>query len=551
MDLREYQVAEEAEVPEGFVLMKGKDPDPDITELLARTTPQIQEQHQRMGLMMWAYKAFKRELTDPESGSWRERLAQAHELKITEDEEPLQQLAAGGPDITAAFCVRDHWDELSNEERNWCVARVAETVRLQADNWNHLARLQRYDMAPDRSCAYAAVVLSTKSLTQEQRTAVDEVFPMALTHPVNEVRWYATHAVTELWMREPMLAVRSVVAIAYEAKVIIGLHARETKRPYDKRRSYEDMAAEAANTVRALFWNPDALSETAYDQLPLDEWHGAEAQNRILTILGKAPERPFARKAFIRGAEELVKSWTSKYNHTPRRERNIEADIGLADLIEQFVLRAPLETAIAVLTPTVEAVDRYAGEVASILRGILHVEDREPNTAQFWEIWKLFALRTQSASWIGSIDNRHSSGAEMIHALFLGTQWKDTTRHWRTLEGHVQNIHNLFESLVPSSCAMDAYVRFLYHIGEQSLPEAFIRICQKSKADDSKKLFRDGNTRYRLEVLLQRYVYSKPFLLKERANLREAVLALLDVLIDLGSSAAFRMRDDFVTPASA
>lgn len=53
-----------------------------------------------------------------------------------------------------------------------------------------------------------------------------------------------------------------------------------------------------------------------------------------------------------------------------------------------------------------------------------------------------------------------------------------------------------------------------------------------------------------MEILLQRYVYSKPLLLKERADLREAVLFLLDTLIDLGSSSAFRMRDDFVTPVS-
>ena len=553
MDLREYQIADEAEVPEefhreGFVLMQGKDPDPDIKELLARTTPQMEEQQRRMGLLMWAYKAFKRELAVPESASWRERLEQAREQQTHEEEEPLQQLAAGGPDIMAAFCARDHWDELSGEERDWSVARIASCIKLQADDWNHVARLQRYDMAPDRSCAYAAVVLSTKSLTREQRTAVNEVFPMALTHPVNEVRWYATHAVTELWMREPNLAMRCVFAIAMEAKVIIGLHAREAKKPYDKRRSYEDMAGETADTVRTLFWQPGALRESAYDQLQLDEWHGAEAQNRILTILGKAPERPFARKAFVRAAEKLVESWKSKYNHNPRRERNIEADIGLADLIEQFVLRAPLETAIAVLAPIAEAVDRHAGEVDNILLGILLVEDREPNTAQFWEIWKLFAQRAQSASWIGSIDNRHSSGAEMIHALFLGTRWKDTTRHWRSLEGHAHNIHNLFDTLASSSCAMEAYVRFLYHVGEQSLPEAFIRISQKAEADDPNKLFRNSNTRYMLEVLLQRYVYSKPLLLKERAALRGAVLALLDALVDLGSSAAFRMRDDFVTP---
>jgi hypothetical protein len=210
-----------------------------------------------------------------------------------------------------------------------------------------------------------------------------------------------------------------------------------------------------------------------------------------------------------------------------------------------------MKTATDVLAPILDGIDHHSNEIDNILLGILHAEDREPHTSQFWEIWKLFADRVKSASWIGSIDHRHSSGAEMIHALFLGTQWKETTRHWRSLEGYVQNVHNLFESLAPSSSVMDAYVRFLYHIGEQSLPEAFIRIFQKSQAGDPKKLFRDSNTRYRLEILLQRYVYAKPLLLKERAALREAVLALLDTLIDLGSSAAFTMRDDFVTPISA
>jgi hypothetical protein len=98
---------------------------------------------------------------------------------------------------------------------------------------------------------------------------------------------------------------------------------------------------------------------------------------------------------------------------------------------------------------------------------------------------------------------------------------------------------------------MDAYIRFLYHVGEQSLPQAFVQIHKKAIEGDPKQLLGNSNTRYRLEVLLQRYVYSKPLLLKEKAALREAVLMLLDTLIDLGSSAAFRMRDDFVTPISA
>lgn len=57
------------------------------------------------------------------------------------------------------------------------------------------------------------------------------------------------------------------------------------------------------------------------------------------------------------------------------------------------------------------------------------------------------------------------------------------------------------------------------------------------------------NTVFMLEVLLQRHVYGRPEELKQNQALRDAILLLLDFLVESGSSAAFRMRDDFVTLA--
>lgn len=42
----------------------------------------------------------------------------------------------------------------------------------------------------------------------------------------------------------------------------------------------------------------------------------------------------------------------------------------------------------------------------------------------------------------------------------------------------------------------------------------------------------------------------RPLELKRDSGLREAILYTLDVLVERGSSAAFKMRDDFVTPAA-
>jgi hypothetical protein len=43
-------------------------------------------------------------------------------------------------------------------------------------------------------------------------------------------------------------------------------------------------------------------------------------------------------------------------------------------------------------------------------------------------------------------------------------------------------------------------------------------------------------------------VYGNPHQLKSDPRMRAAVLHLLDELVESGSSAAYRTRDDFVTP---
>ena len=70
-------------------------------------------------------------------------------------------------------------------------------------------------------------------------------------------------------------------------------------------------------------------------------------------------------------------------------------------------------------------------------------------------------------------------------------------------------------------------------------------------AEQPLDLLDSGNAIFHLEMLLQRYVYAEPKRLKGDPGLRTAVLVILDELVDAGSSVAYRMREDFVTPADA
>lgn len=112
----------------------------------------------------------------------------------------------------------------------------------------------------------------------------------------------------------------------------------------------------------------------------------------------------------------------------------------------------------------------------------------------------------------------------------LVLRWKDGVRHWKSLEGHAERVHALFEALPSSALVLDDYVRFLYNLGEQSLPQAFISIANRLSAGEPARLLSRRNTVFLLESLLRRYVYGRPLEMKKQADLRDSVLKLLDVL---------------------
>ena len=555
MDVREYVVADDPSMPEelrekGYIRLEPKDPEPDLKEMVDRNAPRFARMQSQTGLLMWAFRIFKREIECSDPDEWKEKLSSAMTVELELPTDPMGDAVSGPPAMVAAVCIRDYWDKLSDEQKDWCAEQVCTAVLASSNSWNRSESVQRFELSPDRSCAWTMSVLVTKELPEQTRSRVAEAFVAALTHPIEEVSWYATWGIAELWSEDRDLASRSVYAIATEASIICSAMRAEEGKRYDKRRPYEYMKAEAANRVRQLFWQPGLIGEDAYDRLVVDEWHGAEAQNRILAILGKAPAEPLAAKAFSRASQTLVQWWNEKDDRTGERQRNYEAEHNLARLIEQFAMRAAFDVARSVLKPILDIVDTRADEVHSVIEGLVLAEDREPNTEQFWALWLLFAERAKTAPWLNHVDDRYSRGAEVIRALFLNTTWKEDARHWRSLQGYANRLRTFFEQLPPSAALLDAYIRFLYDIGEQSLPDAFIQIARHLELGDPKDLLRNGNTVFRLEVILQRYVYPKPLLVKTRPELRDAVLALLDLLVELGSSAAFKMRDDFVTPVS-
>jgi hypothetical protein len=211
-------------------------------------------------------------------------------------------------------------------------------------------------------------------------------------------------------------------------------------------------------------------------------------------------------------------------------------------------MRLPLATARTMCKPLLNAVDEAPREVVPFVIKLVEIEDQSEEPSPFWGIWQAFADRVRTAPWINQLDSRYASDTELLRTLFFGLPWKDGVRHWRRLEGFASRVDTLFENLPACATVLDAYGRFLYTIGEKSLPHGFVVVANRLQAGDASQMLSQDTTVFCLESLLRRFIYSEPLRLKTNIKVRSAVLTILDTLVDSGSSAAYRMRDDFVTP---
>jgi hypothetical protein len=560
-DLRQYDVADTQPAadetsardgeppPKNYIHLEPKRPAPEVQQLIDESTNSLGEMNARLGVYNWGLQTFQRKAGSADPARWKEKLASAKGMDRTTEHPDNSRNAPG---FVAAVCVRDHWDEMLPEEKEWCIDVICSEISRHADQWGIIDRVQRFSMLADRPCAFVVPLLLSKTLTEIQTPRVRQAFIAALTHPIDEVRWYVTWGIdNKFWAAHPALALRAVNAIATEAALADRHWNAEEMKRYEERRTLDSISAAAAEDVRQRFWIEGEIAADAHVRFDITEIFGAEAHAKVLAILGQVPNEPLAVAAHRRASEDLVECWNREHDRSSGgRDRNFEMEQAISDRIQQFAMRASDADAEQVLQPMLDAVDRHPREVHNVIQGFTISEDSNPDTPHYWFLWNLFAEQVKRAKWLAHLDREHPHGSELLSTIFLTAWWKDNVRHWRSLEGYAHNVDALLDALPPVWIVLDSYVRFLYHIGERSMPNAFVRIANALRRGNPADMLRESNTVFMLEVLLQGHVYARPLELKRDPALREAILSVLDLLVESGSSAAFRMRDDFVTPAA-
>jgi hypothetical protein len=556
IDTRNFVVSGTTE--DGHAIIQASEPVADIRAVVESHRPRLEAQMKRTNLLFWGHAVFTRDANSSADPTvWPEKLAEAQVL-VEEAEHGIaidEGIDDCGPDYVAAVCIRDHWDKLSEEQRAWCANRIRAAVVADAEANDHLKIVGRNPLDGGRPAALVLSALFGKELASNSRNGLTEILAIALTHPIEEIVQWAVHGVgTFLWDADRDLALTCVGALAQQARELAAF-VREQRGQRVDPTAQEHFRLQLRQDTRLRITSRASFFEHTLLGLNLGEWPAQAALPLLLAMLTPRPEEALARSFLTLLVQQIAAAWTHAeerhWNQQHRRDREDFFDpdpiSGLDESVASFMLRLPLEAALALVEPILAAISRHPKEVSEFVDWLITVEDTRSSGEVFWTVWQAAADRFLASDLPASVDIEHSEAAKLLRTLFFNTNWKDTARDWAPLHGNEQRIQNLFNTIPPSGSVLCAYACFLYEIGAATLPLPLVAIAAKLGEQERGSILSQATVFY-LERILIRLVQGGSTNMLARDDVRKAILFLLDELVEQGSSTAYKLRDDFVTP---
>lgn len=552
IDTRNFVEAGRTE--DGRVLIGTSAPEPDLQALIDERAPRTTELDTALSLLHWGQSAFEGRAT---SQDWQEQLpiAQAHVASRPAFSEE-RELAGGGPAYVAAVCIRDHWEELSPVEQEWCAQTVVDAIEADADVTDHFLVVGLNSMEGSRPAAFAVMALFAKPLALTIQARLLPALSRAVLHSVEETVSYAVQGIAQfLWKSNRSLALTCLQALVTQAMEYHAFVEEQRRRPFTEREGEEDDPLARRLRLREFVLNQSAANESQIASLDLSCWPGRSFAQHVFAIAAENPDDSLLRTIMERSASTLPEIWEANENDRGiggRRGRGEENRFDLSiehDFVKalcRYVLQLQPDDAAEFFEPVCAAAARFPEKAASIVNWlILNQGDRSP-ALTMWTLWQRFADDFASDVDAERVAEEYSKEANMLRELFLGGNW-DQQRDWEPLHGETQRLSSLFLRLPPMEQAFECYIYYLAKVGTPTLPNALVEVDSKLTEAGSAGMLNETAIFYSEEILT-RLIYGGNGQIRTKTSLRDATLRILDALVDAGSSPAYKLRDDFLTP---
>lgn len=185
-------------------------------------------------------------------------------------------------------------------------------------------------------------------------------------------------------------------------------------------------------------------------------------------------------------------------------------------------------------------------EMADFFQAIILAEDSLEKYDVFWLIWNKFYERIKEEC---QGDKRRWYLDEIVrNYLLAGSIWKDTTKSWHSLKDREKQFYaNVANDMGKFPSVLYSISKVLNDIGTNFLNEGIFwleTILSKNKELVSAKL--EMNTVYYLENIMRKFIILQRPLIKKDIRTRNAVIEILNFLVDVGSPTGYLLREDIL-----
>lgn len=555
IDTRNF--VEVGEIGDGRILIQASTPPADIQQIVEEQKPRSAAFQAASSLLAWGRSLFEgvsREATVPED--WRRRLNAAKDQLATSDDNldpTVGTIRRAGPAYVAAVCIRDHWTAMSPSDQEWCAVTVCDAVEADADTRDCFAIAGRNPMEASRPAAFILPALFGKPLPAAVEARLLPALAKSVMHAVEESLDYAVQGIGRfLWRSDRSLALTCIQALVTKALEEHAFWERQQELPFGEQQTEESVVEQLRSKLRSFIEERGDCDESGLLHLDLTNWPGRAVARHLFAVLGQRPDDPLAIEVIRRNIAILPVRWEdgqrNRRTRPPDDEERLDPGIEhlFVETICRFVLRLEPAEALRHLEPIFSAAARFPEKAADFVNGLILGQRNRKPAPTLWALWQRFADDFASGELPAEVDDERSDAGKLLRELFLGVNWGEE-RDWPPLVGEAHRVRSLFERLPATQCGFECYAYFLAKAGSKSLPEPLVNVASKLDAARGMPVLNETAVFY-LEQILTRLVYGGNSRIRAEPQLRTATLTILDHLVAAGSSVAYKLRDDFLTP---
>jgi hypothetical protein len=555
MDTRNF--VQVGETGDGHILLQASAPESDIQQLLEEHKPRSKAFESAVSLLNWGQSVLS---TKTVGEDWQDQFIAAKQQLAAEDEKLDRigrSMSRAGQAYVAAICIRDHWSEISSGDQEWCATTIFTAVEADADTRDHFAIAGRNPMEASRPAAFILTALFSRELSVHLQPRLLSALAKSVLHAVDETVDYAAKGIgCFLWETDRSLALTCVQALVTQAvREHIFRISRERLPLEEFQPEFEENTLERIRSeLRNFIEQRGDCDEAGLVHLDLTEWPGRAVARHVFTIIREQSDDLFAIEIIRHSVLALCAKWannarTDNRMDSLREEERLDPGIEslFVETICRFVIRIEPGKAKRLMEPIFGIACRFPKKAADVVKWlILGLGEDTAQSETLWDLWQRFADDFTASELPIGVDNEYSDARKLMRELFLGINW-GAQRDWPPLRGQAHRITSFFERLLPTECGFEFYSYFLAKAGSKSLPGGLLSIASKLSTVSGSQILNETAVFY-LEQILTQLIYGGNRGIRVEPELRSSALTILDHLVAAGSSAAYKLREDFLTP---